>query len=151
MEPVDNNVISQALQACVRCGACMQVCPVYRQGRREELVARGKLSILRGLDQGGLEPDARVVELLSRCLLCGRCNANCPNQVPAREAFRAAGARLAGQAGQGPSAALERLLISEPLPRPHRLELLARAAEAARPLASLALPVLSGLRLRLPS
>lgn len=129
----------------------MQVCPVYRQGRREELVARGKLSILRGLDQGGLKPDSRVVELLSRCLLCGRCNANCPNQVPAREAFRAARARLADQAGQGPSAALERLLISETLPYPHRLELLARAAEAARPLASLALPVLSGLRLRLPS
>jgi len=128
----------------------MQVCPVYRQGRREELVARGKLAILRGLDQGGLEPDARMAELLSRCLLCGRCNANCPNQVPAREAFRAARARMAAQTDQGPGAALERLVIAETLPHPRRLEFLARAAGAARPLANLALPLLSGLRLRLP-
>lgn len=128
----------------------MQVCPVYRQGRREELVARGKLAILRGLDQGGLEPDARAAELLSRCLLCGRCSANCPNQVPGRDAFRQARAQLAAQADQGPAKALEQQILSATLPHPRRLELMARVAGAARPLANLALPLLSGLRLRLP-
>ncbi len=154
LESVKTDVIADALQACVRCGACMQVCPVYRQGRREELVARGKLAILRGLEQGSLAADARTVELLGRCLLCGRCNANCPNQVPAREAFRAARVRLAapdGRSGPGAGAALERLLLTQALPNPRRMEILARSARAARPLAALALPILSGLRLRLPA
>jgi hypothetical protein len=52
----------------------MQVCPVYRQGRREELVARGKLAILRGLKQGGLEPDARAAAVLSRSRQFGGSN-----------------------------------------------------------------------------
>ncbi|MFH1059933.1 MAG: (Fe-S)-binding protein [Pseudomonadota bacterium] len=136
--------IEAALNACVRCGACMQVCPVYRQGRREELVARGKLALLKAAGAGGLAADRHLAELLSRCLLCGRCNANCPNQVPAKEAFRAARARLARTAG--PQSLGERLVITQALPHPRRLDLLAKAAGAAWPL----LPALSGLRLRLP-
>jgi len=142
-ELVNPDPIEAALSACVRCGACMQVCPVYRQGRREELVARGKLALLKAVGQGGLAADHRLADLLSRCLLCGRCNANCPSQVPAKEAFRAARARLARSAG---APVLERLVIEQALPHPRRLDLLARAAGATWPL----LPALSGLRLRLP-
>lgn len=121
----------------------MQVCPVYRQGRREELVARGKLALLKAVGQGGLAADRRLAELMSRCLLCGRCNANCPSQTPAKEAFRAARARLAQAAGAN---SLEKLILTQALPHPRRLDLLARSAGAANSL----LPALSGLRLRLP-
>lgn len=117
----------------------MQVCPVYRAGRREELSARGKLRLIQALAQGPLPPNRRLSELLSGCLLCGRCSQNCPNQVPAMEGLRAGREVLASVTG---APLLLRLLLDEALPHPARLELLTLAG-------GLALPLLSGLRLRL--
>lgn len=128
-----------ASRDCVGCGACMQVCPVYRAGRREELSARGKLRLIQALAQGPLPPSRRLGEILSRCLLCGRCSQNCPNQVPAMEGLRAGREVLASVAGVP---LLLRLLVDQALPHPERLEMLAMAG-------GLALPLLSGLRLRL--
>ncbi|MBI5524490.1 MAG: (Fe-S)-binding protein [Desulfarculus sp.] len=128
-----------AARACIGCGACMQVCPVYRVGRREELSARGKLRLLQGLAQGPLPASRHLAEVLSRCLLCGRCSQHCPNQVPAMEGLRAGREVLASVAG---APLLTRLLLEEALPRPRRLNLLAMAG-------GLALPLLSGLRLKL--
>lgn len=127
-----------AAAACVGCGACMGVCPVYRAGRREDLVARGKLRVLAALGQG-LSPDREALELLGRCLLCGRCQANCPNLVPAREGLLAGRRALAEAVG---APLVKRLLLTRALPRPERLDALARAGR-------LAVPALSGLHLRL--
>jgi glycolate oxidase iron-sulfur subunit len=121
----------------------MAVCPAYRAGRREELVARGKLRLLQGVEEGGLAPDRRLSETLSRCLLCGRCQANCPNSVAATEGLMAGRAAVAARAG---TPFLKRLLLNQALPRPRRLEL----AAAAGRLAQRAVPAESGLWLRLP-
>lgn len=128
-----------AARACIGCGACMQVCPVYRAGRREDLAPRGKLRIIQGLAQGPLPANRHLAEILSRCLLCGRCSQHCPNQVPAMEGLRAGREVLASVAG---APLLTRFLLEEALPHPQRLNLLAMAG-------GLALPLLSGLRLRL--
>jgi glycolate oxidase iron-sulfur subunit len=128
-----------AIRACIGCGACMQVCPVYRAGRREDLSPRGKLRLIQALAQGPLPPSRPLAETLSRCLLCGRCSQNCPNQAPAMEGLRAGREVLASLTG---APLLTRLLVQEALPRAERLNLLALAG-------GLALPLLSGLRLRL--
>lgn len=128
-----------AARDCVGCGACMQVCPVYRAGRREDLSARGKLCLVRALAQGPLPASRHFAEILSRCLLCGRCSQHCPNQVRAMEGLRAGREILASVVG---APLLLRLLVDQALPHPGRLEMLALAG-------SVALPVLSGLRLRL--
>lgn len=131
---------------CCRCGACSGVCPVYGALPREELSARGKLQIISCLDQGLLIPRRGLAELLGRCLLCGRCTANCPNQSDAAQAI-ALGRQALAQAVGAPAA--KRLLLERALPKPERLELLAAAGRLAQPLLR-ALPRLSGLRLRLP-
>ena len=146
MEQTAREAIREALSACVRCGACMQVCPVYRAGRREKLVARGKLRLLEGLEGGPLTASRELAQTLGRCLLCGRCSANCPNQVPAMEALRA-GRELVARAVGLPL--LKRLILDQALPHPRRLDLLARAAGLAQPLTGGALPLASGLNLRL--
>lgn len=133
---------AEAARACAQCGACMAVCPVYRVGRREDSVARGKLRLLRGLDEGSLKADRRLRQLLGRCLLCGRCTANCPNLTPAREGLQAGRAALAQISGV-PFA--KRLLLAEALPQPRRLN----AAAAAGYWAGKALPDDSGLLHRL--
>ncbi len=81
-----------AARECVGCGACMQVCPVYRAGRREDLSARGKLRLLQALAQGPLTPSRRFGEILSREVLAS-----------------VAGAPL-----------LLRLMVDEALPHEHR-------------------------------
>lgn len=134
----------RAAEACVRCGACMAVCPVYLAGRREELVARGKLHLMRGMAEGELAAGPRTQRALGRCLLCGRCQAACPNQVPAPDGIAAARSVLAGELG---APLIKRAALTSLLPEPGRLGLAARALAPALKAA----PALSGLHLRLPA
>ncbi len=136
--------VREATETCVRCGACMAVCPVYRAGRREELVARGKLNLLRGLADDELAPGPETVKAVGRCLLCGRCQEKCPNQVPAPGGIQAARCALAEQVG---APFFKRMALTGLLPEPRRLELAARALGPALKAA----PALSGLHLRLPA
>ncbi|MFH1075299.1 MAG: (Fe-S)-binding protein [Pseudomonadota bacterium] len=66
--------------SCVRCGACMSVCPLYSATCLETDVARGKLSALSMLEQGELSL-RDVSSIISRCLLCGKCSSACPNNI----------------------------------------------------------------------
>ncbi len=138
---------SSGLDQCVQCGACMQVCPVYLAGRREEYSARGKLRLLRGLRDGLLAPDRELGKALGRCLLCGRCSHNCPSGVPAREEVQAGRARLAALAG---AAMAKRLLLEGALSHPRRMDGLARSGALVQGVARALIPASSGLNLRLP-
>ncbi|MBW1991916.1 MAG: hypothetical protein JRI59_07345 [Deltaproteobacteria bacterium] len=50
---------------CVRCGACMAVCPLYRLVGRETAVARGKLNLLNAWQEG--RPPVRRLHRAMRC------------------------------------------------------------------------------------
>jgi len=68
---------------CIRCGACMSICPIYQVSQDESDVARGKMALFDcQKDTPDIIYDARFKELISRCLLCGACANSCPNQVP---------------------------------------------------------------------
>ncbi|NPB09881.1 MAG: (Fe-S)-binding protein [Thermodesulfobacteria bacterium] len=80
-------------EKCARCGKCLSVCPTFQTSRRETFSPRGRVA----LHQAGLLRG----QALSFCLLCGSCEAVCPNQVPvvelvlaAREAHPLTGADL---------------------------------------------------------
>lgn len=139
MDQAASQEVQRAARACVRCGSCMQVCPVYLAGRQEALSPRGKLALLAQTAgaPGGLSRASTA--LLANCLLCGRCTRHCPNQVPAMEGLRAGRQLLADQGGQLLGL---RLALEQAMPHPARLDLLARAAALGQPLAS-------GLGLRL--
>ncbi len=134
--------VGREAETCTRCGSCMTVCPVYRVGRREELVARGKLNLMRAAARGELEPDRNLVQILSRCLLCGRCAGNCPSEVASDRLIQAGRAALARSLG---TPFVKKLLLEKMLPHPQRLEMAARAGRLARA----AVPASSGLHLRL--
>jgi glycolate oxidase iron-sulfur subunit len=133
---------TEAANICAQCGACMSVCPVYQVGRREDMVARGKLRLLKGLDDGVLEADRHLQKTLGSCLLCGRCSDNCPNFTPAREGVQAGRAAVAAKAGVPFS---KRLLLEEALPQPRCLD----AAATAGFLGQKIIPPDSGLLHRL--
>jgi len=108
--------LEEQLMACMRCGLCQSVCPLFAETGRESDVARGKLALLDGLLQGMFKDPGGVNERLMRCLLCGSCAANCPSGVKVLDIFIKARAILGGYMGLHPlKQALFRGLLAHPV------------------------------------
>ncbi len=91
----------QELKKCVKCGACMAVCPIYRQTGREEMVARGKLNLIERLnDKNELPPG--WIDAIDNCLLCCSCEENCSKGVKITEIIADARHRQTEQLGLNP-------------------------------------------------
>lgn len=75
------------LSKCVRCGSCKAYCPTYDEGLTEAMGARGRLTLLRGLLSGQLEPSPLLRDRIFSCILCGACEKLCPPEVGITEAI----------------------------------------------------------------
>jgi glycolate oxidase iron-sulfur subunit len=71
----------EELQGCIRCGRCLPVCPTYQETQLEMFSPRGRLSLLRAVEDGKLELTTGVEEHLYHCLDCRACNTVCPPGV----------------------------------------------------------------------
>ncbi len=109
--------LEDQLSACTRCGMCQAVCPLYRETAQESSVARGKLAILGGLMEEAFKEPQRSLEQISRCLLCGSCEANCPRGVRVLDIFLKARAILVEYLGMPPA---KRVVFRRLLARPER-------------------------------
>jgi len=71
----------QAALRCIRCGACMNHCPVYARvgGHAYGTVYPGPIGILVEPQQKGLD---RLGELTQASTLCGACGEVCPVRIP---------------------------------------------------------------------
>ena len=58
------------LQGCIRCGRCLPVCPTYGETQLEMYSPRGRLSLLRAVEDGKLELTRGVEAHLYHCLDC---------------------------------------------------------------------------------
>jgi L-lactate dehydrogenase complex protein LldF len=87
---------------CIRCGACLNVCPVYRQtgGHAYGWVYPGPMgAVLTPLLAGDEHPEA--AEVAGASTLCGACMDACPVQIPLQDlllSLRRAKATDAGRA-----------------------------------------------------
>lgn len=113
------------LYKCVHCGFCLQACPTYLETGLETESPRGRIALMKAVNEGriGITPD--VYRHWDLCIQCRACEAACPSGVPygnlieatvsqvERRRSRSLAARLAGQ-----------LALNMILPRQRRLELL---------------------------
>ena len=104
---------------CMRCGMCLPSCPTYKETFLETASPRGRVALVRKIQEGELDQSERLLEYLSLCLDCQACASACPCGVNAGELVaeftceRKAGNRLGF---------MEDLVLRKLLPHPDRLE-----------------------------
>lgn len=101
--------------ACMKCGLCQAVCPMFGATMMEADVARGKLALIDNLAHRLIEDPEAVSDKLGRCLLCSSCQANCPSGVQIMDIFMEAREIVSTYLGLHP---VKKLVFRMILPRP---------------------------------
>jgi glycolate oxidase iron-sulfur subunit len=104
---------------CMRCGMCLPACPTYRETFLETASPRGRVALVRKLQEGELDQSERLLEYLSLCLDCQACASACPCGVNAGELV--AEFTCERKDGQG-LGFMEDLILRKLVPHPDRLE-----------------------------
>jgi glycolate oxidase iron-sulfur subunit len=73
--------LKEQVYHCIRCGLCLNSCPVYRQLCFEGASPRGKIQLIKKVLEGQLEASDHFGRLLGTCLLCETCSVTCPSGV----------------------------------------------------------------------
>ncbi|MEV4662722.1 (Fe-S)-binding protein [Micromonospora echinofusca] len=72
----------EQLSRCISCGFCLPACPTYAMTGDEASSPRGRITLMRALQDGSLPPDdATLAEQSSFCLGCRACEPVCPAGV----------------------------------------------------------------------
>lgn len=69
------------LQECIHCGLCLSVCPTYMVNGKEADSPRGRLSLMKYLDQDSDVDTAGACRHIDLCLGCLACQTACPSGV----------------------------------------------------------------------
>ncbi|WP_291950461.1 LutB/LldF family L-lactate oxidation iron-sulfur protein [Campylobacter sp.] len=85
---------------CIRCGACMNFCPVYDKigGHTYQSVYPGPIGEVISPNLFGMKENG---DILSFCSLCGRCSEVCPVKIPLADLIRKLRAAKIGQGSFG--------------------------------------------------
>jgi glycolate oxidase iron-sulfur subunit len=70
------------LSACVQCGLCLPHCPTFRVTGEESASPRGRISLMREVQQNGAAIDDAFVGYMDACVQCRACEPACPAGVP---------------------------------------------------------------------
>lgn len=73
--------IAEIARLCADCGTCQSACPVYQAELSEPNSPRGKVNLVKAIDDGRLGANPRNRKLLYQCLVCGGCEQACPQGV----------------------------------------------------------------------
>jgi glycolate oxidase iron-sulfur subunit len=90
LKELDYSVVQQ----CMHCGLCLPTCPTYSATRIERHSPRGRISLMRAIADGELEPSRVFAEEMYYCLGCLACMTACPAGVNYAELFENARAEV---------------------------------------------------------
>ena len=78
----DGWVNEDDLYKCVHCGFCLQSCPTYLSTGLETESPRGRIALMKAVNEGRIEIDSGVLRHWDLCIQCRACESVCPSGVP---------------------------------------------------------------------
>lgn len=112
------------LGLCVHCGFCLNACPTYLDLGLETDSPRGRIALMRALDDGRIDWTPRVQQHFDQCLQCRACETACPSKVPYGRLMEATRAEaFAQQRWPRRRRLLWRIVMRGVFPSPRRLRL----------------------------
>lgn len=109
---------------CVHCGLCLSACPTYVELGTEMDSPRGRIYLMKGIEDGSLPLSADVVRHLDLCLGCRACETACPSGVRYGELIEAARPFVEAQHRRPAFDRWRRRAIALVFPHPQRLRTL---------------------------
>jgi glycolate oxidase iron-sulfur subunit len=129
--------------SCVHCGLCLSSCPTYVETGAEADSPRGRIVLMRALEEGRTELTDAVVRHLDLCLGCRACETACPSGVRYGTLIDAARPYVAEKVRRAGRERWKRAILARWLPDANRLAAVARALRVA---SRLGVPRLAGAR-----
>jgi glycolate oxidase iron-sulfur subunit len=111
--------------ACVHCGLCLSSCPTYLETGAEAESPRGRIYLMKALEQKTARLDEGTIRHLDLCLGCRACETACPSGVEYGTLIEGARQYVAEQAPRRGAERWKRAILIRWLPEARRLEPLA--------------------------
>lgn len=79
---MDLKIDPDDLNTCVQCGLCLPHCPTFRVTGDEALSPRGRIKLMREVQDNDAPVTDEVLDAFSTCVQCRGCEPACPSGVP---------------------------------------------------------------------
>ena len=107
---------------CMQCGFCLSVCPTYKIIPKETATPRGRIALMKSVQDGGLVT-SDITESLDLCLGCRACEVACPSGVQYGTMLEHAKEVITEQTNfTAPVKAVRWLFLKQLLPYPKRMK-----------------------------
>lgn len=84
------------LNACVQCGLCLTACPTYTVTGDESMSPRGRIALMREVQDNGQPVTEDVLGAFDTCIQCRGCEPACPSSVQFGRLMEGTRAALSG-------------------------------------------------------